>query len=79
MKLYLLLKQTGHEANKPVFDQLTKSYFFCKKHDKSLDHFKLNLQDNINCNYSIFINIMYINNSLILYIIDETTSYKTAK
>lgn len=36
-------------------------------------------QNNIEFNYAIFVNIIYINNNFVLHIIDKVTNYQTAK
>lgn len=79
MKLRLLLERLGHKINEPVFDQVIKYFSLCQKHGKLPGRFKLTLQDNVNFNYSVFINIMYIDNSSILYVIDGATRYWAAK
>jgi hypothetical protein len=52
-----------------------------QKHGKSLGKFKFILwadQDPI-FNYSIYIDVMYIDGNLILYVIDEATYYQASK
>ncbi len=79
MKLRLLLERSGHEVNKLILYQLTKYCSLCQKYGKSSGCFKFTLQDDINFNYSIFVNIMYIDNNPILHVVDETTRYQAAK
>ena len=78
MKLRLL-EQSGHEINKPALDRLTKYCSLYQKHGKSPGHFKFILRDDVNFNYSIFVDIMHIDNSLILHIVDQATRYQAAK
>ena len=79
MKLRLLLERSGHEVNKPALDRLTKYCSLCQKHGKSPGRFKFTLRDDVNFNYSIFVDIMYIDNSPILHVVDEATRYQAAK
>ena len=79
MKLRLLFEQSGHEINISTLDRLTKYGSLCQKHGKSPGCFKFTLQDNVNFNYSIFVDIMYIENSPILYVVDEAIRYQAAK
>ena len=79
MKLRILLERSGQEVNKPVLDRFTKYCSLCQKHGKSPRRFKFILQDNVNFNYSIFINIMYIDNYPILYMVDKATRYQATK
>jgi hypothetical protein len=80
-KLYDLLKRADHEVEKSVLKKLIKFCTFCQKHEKSFDRFKFILRDdvNVNFNYSIIVDIMYIDNNLILHVVDETTRFQAAK
>jgi hypothetical protein len=80
-KLYDLLKRSGHEVKKSVLKKLTKFCTFCQKHGKSPERFKFTLRDdvNMNFNYSVIVNVMYIENNLILHVIDEVTRFQVAK
>lgn len=46
---------------------------YYQKHEKSLNGFKFILKENTKFNYSILIDIIYINGSPLLHVIDETT------
>jgi thiol-disulfide isomerase/thioredoxin len=80
-KLYNLLKRFDHEVKKSVLKKLTKFCTFCQKHEKSSERFKFILRDdvNMNFNYSVIVNVMYIENNLILHVIDEATRFQAAK
>lgn len=79
MKLCLLRKRSGHEVNKSTLDQLTKYCSLCQRHDKSLGCFKFTMQDAVNFSSSIFVDMIYIDNSLILYMVDKVTRYQAAQ
>lgn len=78
-RLRLLLERSGHEINKPTLDKLTKYCSYCQKHGKSPGRFKFTLRDDVNFNFTIFVDIMYIDNSPILHVVDEATRYQAAK
>jgi hypothetical protein len=78
-KLHDLLKRSGHEVKKSVLKKLSKFCTFCQKHEKSSERFKFILRDDVNFNFSIIVNIMYIENNLILHVIDEVTRFQAAK
>jgi hypothetical protein len=79
-KLYDLLKRANHEMKKSTLKKLTKFCFFYQKHDKSSERFKFILRnDDVNFNYSIIIDIMYVDNNFILHVVDETTRFQVAK
>jgi hypothetical protein len=77
-KLHDLLERFDHEVKKSVLKKLSKFCTFCQKHEKSSESFKFILRDDVNFNFSIIVNIMYIENNLILYVIDEVTRFQVA-
>ena len=74
-KLYRVLKYFRHNVNKKVIDYLTKYYSFCQKYGRSPGQFKFTLYKDLNFNYLVYIDIIYINGSLVLYIINKATRY----
>ncbi len=78
-RLRFLLEQSGHEINKLTLDKLTEYCSYCQKHGKSPGRFKFTLRDDVNFNFTIFVDIMYIDNSPILHVVDEATRYRAAK
>jgi thiol-disulfide isomerase/thioredoxin len=80
-KLHDLLKRSDHEVKKAVLAKLTKFCSFCQKYAKSLERFKFILKDDANCNfnYSIIVDVMYIDNNLILHVVDDVTRFQIVK
>jgi hypothetical protein len=80
MKLHDLLKRFDHEVKRTALKKLLKFCIFCQKYTKSCEHFKFTLKDDANCNfnYSMIVNIMYIENHLILHIVDDATCFQIA-
>ena len=78
-KLYKVLERSGHEVNKSAIDQLTKFCSFCQKYGRSPGRFKFTLREDLDFNHSIFVDVMYIDGSPILYIIDEATRFQAAR
>jgi hypothetical protein len=78
-RLQKILDQTGYNINKKTLEYLTKYYYFNQKYNKSLGRFFLILRDNIEFNYCIIINIIYISSSPLLYMIDEKTCFQAGK
>jgi hypothetical protein len=78
-KLHDLLKRLDHEVKKSVLKKLFKFCTFCQKHEKSSERFKFILRNDVNFNFSIIMNIMYIENNFILHVIDEATRFQAAK
>ncbi len=78
-KLHDLLKRVDHEVKKPILEKLIKFCTFCQKYAKSSGRFKFTLRDDVNFNYSVIVDVMYVKNSLILHVIDEATRFQVAK
>ena len=75
-KLYRVLKRSRHDnVNRKVIDYLTKYYSLYQKYGRSLGRFKFTLYKDLNFNHLVYIDIIYINGSLVLYIINEVTYY----
>jgi hypothetical protein len=81
LKLHDLLKRFDHEVKKAALKKLTKFCIFCQKYAKSSERFKFILKNDANCNfnYSVIVDVMYIENHLILHVIDEIIRYQVAK
>jgi len=74
-KLYRVLERSGHNVDKQAIDHLTKYCSFCQKYGRSLGRFKFTLREDLDFNHSVYVDIIYINGSPVLYIIDEATRY----
>jgi hypothetical protein len=78
-KLHDLLKRFDHDVNKAVLKKLTKFCTFCQKYAKSSERFKFVFKNDVNFNYSIIVDVMYIWNHLILHVIDDVIRFQAAK
>jgi hypothetical protein len=78
-KLHDLLKRFDHEVKKAALKKLTKFCTFCQKYAKSSERFKFILKNDVNFNYSIIVDVMYIENHLILHVVDDVTRFQVAK
>jgi len=75
-KLYRVLKRFEYNnINKKAINHLTKYCSFCQKYKYSLNWFKFTLYKGLNFNHLVYIDIMYINGSLVLHIINKVTYY----
>lgn len=80
-RLHKVLERSGHDTDKKAIERLTKYCSFCQKHGKSPGRFKFTLRDDQDSdfNHSIFVDIMYIDGSPVLHVIDEATRFQAAK
>ena len=69
------MEYTGHQTDK-IIDNLTKYNIYCQKYNKSTDRFKFKLKENATFNYSILIDIMYIEGNSILHVVNKVTKFQ---
>jgi hypothetical protein len=79
LKLHNLLERFDQEVKKAILKVLIKFCTFCQKYAKSSERFKFILKNDVNFNYSIIVNVMYIENHLILHVIDEIIRFQAVK
>ena len=78
-KLYRVLERSRHDdINRKAINHLTKYCSYCQKYGRSLGWFKFTLYKDLNFNHLVYVDIMYINGSLVLYIINKVTRYQAA-
>ena len=68
-----ILKHLGHDTNNKTLEHLIYYYHHYQKYRKSPGKFRFILHNNINFNYLIVVDIIYINSIPLLYIVDEGT------
>ena len=79
-KLRNLLKRLRHEVDTLALQYLTRYCSYCQKHGKLPGRFKFTLQNlDIEFNYTILVDIIYITNKAVLYIVDEATGFQAVR
>ncbi len=78
-RLQRILDRAGHEVDKKALDYLSKYCAHCQRYGQSPGRFKFTLRDDVNFNYSIIVDIMYLNGKPVLHIVDEGTRYQAGK
>ena len=60
---------------------LTKFCHYCQKYGKSPGRFRFNIQeqDDVEFNFNIIVDVMYINNSPVLHVVDEATRFQAGR
>jgi hypothetical protein len=69
----------GHDIDKKTLKHLTKYCHFCQKHSKSLGRFRFTLWDDVEFNYCIIVDIMYISGSPLLHVVDKGTRFQAGR
>lgn len=79
-RLHTLLRNSNHDVEKKTIEHLTKYCAYCQKHGKSPGRFRFSLRDeNIEFNYCIVVDVMYIHNKPLLHIVDQATTYQAGR
>lgn len=80
-RLHKVLERSGHDIDKRAIKQLTKFCSHYQIHRKSPGRFKFILREDQDSdfNHTIFVDVMYINGSPILHVIDEATRFQAAR
>lgn len=78
-RLTRILQRAGHEVNSRCIDYLTKFCHHCQMKGKSPGRFKFTLKDDYEFNYSVIIDILYLEGKPVLQVIDAATSFGAAR
>ena len=82
-KLYNLLKKPGYEDvdtdTHKVLEEIVKRCPPCQLYAKKPSSFRFTLHSEKNFNQSIFVDICYIDDTAVLYVVDESTRYHAAR
>ena len=77
--LYQLLERSRHVVKLQVLKYLTKYYEQCQNHGQSPTCFAFNRKNNIDFNYNVIVDIIYIEGKLVLNFIDEATRFQAER
>ena len=73
--LHQLLERSGHNVELQVLQYLTKYCKQCQKHGRSPGRFMFNLKDDLDFNYNVIIDIMYIGDKPVFHLVNEATRF----
>jgi hypothetical protein len=74
-RLQRVLDRAGHDVDKKTLEHLTKYCHLCQKYGKSPGRFRFTLREDVEFNYCIIVDIMYISGSPLLHVVDEGTRF----
>jgi hypothetical protein len=79
-RLITLLKRAGHRDIQPqLIKHLTKLCHHCQMNAKAPGRFKFTLKDDMDFNYEVVIDIMYIGSKPMLHVVDTATAFQAAR
>jgi len=73
-----ILNRVGEEFDDDTLKKLTKICHYCQLNSKAPGRFKFTIKDDHEFNYEVIVDIFYINDQPVLYIVDSTTSFQAA-
>lgn len=74
-KPHKVLERASLEIDKKIIDNLTKYCMYYQKQENLPGRFKFIFKEDANFNYLILVDIMYIDGSLILHVVDEASRF----
>ena len=74
--LHQLLERLGHNFELPALQHFTKYCKQCQKHGRSPSHFAFTFKDDLNFNYNVNIDIMYIGGKSVLHLVDKKPRFQ---
>ena len=78
-RLYQLLERSEHNVKLQVLQHFTKYCDQCQKYGRSSGRFMFTFKDDLDFNYNIIIDIMYIGGKLVLHLVDEAIRFQTGQ
>ena len=78
-QLYQLLERLGNNIVLQVLHYFTKYCEHCQKYSRSSGRFAFTHKDNLDFNYNVIVNIIYIERKPVLHLVDETTQFQTGR
>lgn len=79
-RLLKLLLNAGHEVDSKILEKLTKFCHHCQLNAKSPGRFKFTIRDeDMNFNYSIQVDVMYLDGKPVLHVVDQATAFQAGK
>jgi hypothetical protein len=79
-KLYRVLQRAGHEeTNLRTIEKISKFCEQCQLHTKNPGRFRFSLRDDIEFNFSVIVDILYLSGAAVLQAVDEATGFNAAR
>lgn len=78
-KLYKLLTQASYDIKYKIIKKMSQLYYYCLIKSKNRQQFRFILKKNIEFNYKIVMDILYIDIKPILHTINITTTFSIGR
>jgi hypothetical protein len=78
-RLTRTLERAGHEIDPKILERLHKYCHHCQMHGKAPGRFKFTLKDDHEFNYSVIVDVLYLDGKPVLQVVDSATSFQAAR
>ena len=78
-RLHRILERSGHDVDLRALEYLVKYCHHCQKHGKSPGRFGFTIKDDVEFNYYIVVDILYIEGKAVLQLVDEATRFQAGR
>jgi hypothetical protein len=78
-RLANILQRAGYDVRTEAIQKLTKFCHQCQMHSKSPGRFKFTLKDDYEFNYSVIIDVLYLESKPVLQAVDSATAFQAAR
>ncbi|KAI0994429.1 hypothetical protein K3495_g13753 [Podosphaera aphanis] len=78
-RLTRVLQRAGYDVNRKALEHLTKFCHYCQMNGKLPGRFKFTLKNDYEFNYSIIIDVLYIDGKPVLHVIDSSTNFGASR
>ena len=78
-RLVNVLQRAGHDVDTALLKAITKYCEQCQMHEKAPGRFKFTLKDDHEFNYSVYVDIMYLDGKPTLQVVDSATNFEAAR
>jgi hypothetical protein len=74
-RLNCLLANVGYLTEIAALEAIFKFCYFCQLNVDAFKWFKFTLKDDVNFNYKLLVDVMYLKGRLTLYVVDSATFF----
>ena len=78
-RLHKLLTKAGHEVEYEALEAIKRVCHHCQMKSDAPRRFKFTLRDEYNFNYTIVVDVMYLDGRPVLHVVDDATSFQAGR
>jgi hypothetical protein len=78
-RLFNVLQRAGHDVELKMIEHLTKFCHYCQMNQRSPGRFRFTLKEDHEFNFSVIIDVLYLNGKAVLQVVDSSTAFQAAR